>query len=51
MKKAGIMDESGPGSIRTVHKASHATMPLRDVNRCTVRPKDLIAHQGYTNPL
>jgi len=48
MKKAGIMDESGPGSIRTVHKASHATMPLRDVNRCTVRPKDLIAHQGYT---
>ena len=38
----------GPESARSSAKAEHATTRLKDVNRCAVRPVDLIAHQGYT---
>ena len=38
----------GPDSARSAAKAEHATTRLKDVNRCAVRPLDLIAHQGYT---
>ena len=39
---------SGPGSIRTTAKPARAYTSLRDLNRCAVRPKDIIAHQGYS---
>ncbi len=38
---------TGPGSARTAAKAEHSISALRNVNRCAVRPTDLIAHQGY----
>src|SRR5579884_253149 len=38
----------GPEATRTFAKRERSATPLRDVNRCTVRPADLIAHRGYT---
>ncbi|MGH7079553.1 MAG: amylo-alpha-1,6-glucosidase [Acetobacteraceae bacterium] len=38
----------GPQSIRTFAKPERSATPLQDVNRCSVRPADLIAHRGYT---
>ncbi|MDT7951130.1 MAG: glycogen debranching N-terminal domain-containing protein [Acetobacteraceae bacterium] len=37
-----------PATIRSTGKVLPSTTRLRDVNRCTVRPDDLIAHQGYS---
>lgn len=37
-----------PGEGHSCAKALPSTTTLRDVNRCRVRPHDLIAHQGYT---
>ncbi len=38
---------AGPEAVSTMGKPAHATTALRGVNRCTVRPANLIAHQGY----
>ncbi len=38
----------GPETIRSTRKIARSISALRDVNRCAVRPTDLIAHQGYT---
>jgi glycogen debranching enzyme len=38
----------GPEATRTFAKREQSATPLRDVNRCTVRPADLIAHKGYS---
>ena len=38
----------GPEATRTFQKRGRSATPLRDVNRCSVRPGDLIAHRGYT---
>ncbi len=35
-----------PQTTRSTGKAARATTRLRDVNRCRVRPRDLIVHQG-----
>ena len=40
-------DRRGPASIRTSRKASPSLTALRDVNRCSVRPLDLVIHQGF----
>ena len=36
-----------PVATRTSHKPEIAALGLRDVNRCSVRPTDLITHRGY----
>ena len=36
-----------PAATRTSHKPEFAALGLRDVNRCSVRPTDLITHRGY----
>ena len=36
-----------PASIRTSRKAARGLTRLRDVNRCAVRPRDLVTHQGF----
>lgn len=38
---------NGPATVRTTGKAGPALTFLRNVNRCEVRPHDLIAHQGF----
>ena len=45
---AGPDRRSGPDTVRTSGKRERSATPLRDVNRCSVRPGDLIAHRGYT---
>ncbi len=37
-----------PLTTRSTGKVACATTKLRDVNRCRVRPRDLIVHQGYS---
>jgi hypothetical protein len=37
----------GPASIRENRKVAPSLTHLRDVNRCEVRPLDLITHQGF----
>ncbi len=39
---------TGPDTALTSGKRERSATPLRDVNRCSVRPGDLIAHRGYT---
>ena len=39
---------SDPMKTRSSAKATRAATNLRDVNRCRVRPQDLIVHQGYS---
>ena len=39
--------ESGPASIHKSRKAGFGVTCLRDVNRCEVRPLDLITHRGF----
>ena len=36
-----------PAGTRTAQKPELAALGLRDVNRCSVRPTDLITHRGY----
>jgi len=43
-----VVRRTGPEATRILAKRERAATPLRDVNRCTVRPTDLIAHRGYT---
>lgn len=45
----GAVPQSQPASsaaVRTTGKAARSTTTLRDVDRCRVRPTDLIAHPG-----
>lgn len=42
------ISRTGPAAIRTLAKSERSATHLRDVNRCMVRPTDLIAHRGYT---
>ncbi len=44
----GTGRRTGPDAARTFEKRERSATPLRDVNRCSVRPGDLIAHRGYT---
>ena len=43
-----FVDQRGPQATRTFAKQERSATPLRDVNRCAVRPADLIAHRGYS---
>jgi hypothetical protein len=45
---ASASQASGPEATHTFGKRERSATPLRDVNRCTVRATDLIAHRGYT---
>ena len=45
---SGLMGRMGPEATRTFGKREQSATPLRDVNRCAVRPADLIAHRGYS---
>ena len=38
---------SDPADARKTQKPEIAALALRDVNRCSVRPTDLITHRGY----
>ena len=40
--------QTGPEATHTFGKREKSATPLRDVNRCSVRASDLIAHRGYT---
>ena len=46
---AGTANEgrNDPAATRTSLKPEIAALTLRDVNRCSVRPSDLITHRGY----
>ncbi len=48
MMSPEFVRRAGPDATRTFAKPDRSAAPLRDVNRCTVRPTDLIAHRGYT---
>ena len=41
------MSRRDPATTRSSRKAESAALALRDVNRCSVRPTDLITHRGY----
>ena len=45
---SGASSLAGPATVRNKGKIALSMSDLRDVNRCAVRPTDLIAHQGYT---
>jgi len=42
------LQEADPTTVRATTKPEHAMALLRDINRCSVRPDALIAHQGRT---
>ena len=43
---AGV-SHTDPANTRSSQKREIAALALRDVNRCSVRPTDLITHRGY----
>ena len=43
---AGV-SHTDPANTRSSQKREAAALALRDVNRCSVRPTDLITHRGY----
>ncbi len=43
---AGV-SHTDPANTRSSQKREVAALALRDVNRCSVRPTDLITHRGY----
>ena len=45
--QSAAADEPDPAASRTTQKSENAALVLRDVNRCSVRPSDLITHRGY----
>ncbi|MFC0406778.1 amylo-alpha-1,6-glucosidase [Roseomonas elaeocarpi] len=44
---SGGRSSEGPGATRTTGRVAAALTRLRDANRCTVRPDNLIAYQGF----
>ena len=45
--RASTVGQHDPAATRTSQKSEIAALALRDVNRCSVRPTDLITHRGY----
>ena len=41
------VSRTNPANTRSLQKPEAAALALRDVNRCSVRPTDLITHRGY----
>lgn len=49
-ESSDLADRMGPEATRTFAKRERSATALRDVNRCAVRPADLIAHRGILGP-
>ena len=45
--ETAVAGQSDPADARKTQKREIAALALRDVNRCSIRPTDLITHRGY----